>query len=415
MKKIIFAALLFVIAMGVRSLAAVPETVRIGINPSSPSKSVALSSDGGIYTYSAFAKGENEAGPYFIANSITAAVSASGTVAVNGVDSGETKIDFFKGSELVSCAGKLYRGDIRLKVSNGGLVIINILKLDDYLYGVVGREMSEGFPIEALKAQAVAARNYTVISMGRHSSGGFDLCAGVHCQAYGGYASEGEKVRQAVNETSGRLLLYKGAPVQCYYYSSNGGYSENSENVWVAELGYLKGKRDPYEDGSRISGYNWTVMFTASEIKETLAKRDIDIGDITDVKVVKYSKNHHALELEITGTAGKKSYYKDNIRAAMPKSLNSTLFTVAKSGGGSEVKVLTANGLITRAAPDSLVLTGGGREKIGGAASELSFTFSGSGWGHGVGMSQYGAMFMAEQGHTYEDILKFYYTDTEIG
>ncbi len=415
MRRIIFAALLFVIAMGVSSFAAAPETVRIGINPSSPSSSVTLSSDGGIYTYSEFARGENEAGPYFVSNSVTVTVSEAGTLTVNGTDSGETAADFFKGTETIVCSGKTYRGDIRLTVSNGGIVIINILKLDDYLYGVVGREMSEGFPIEALKAQAVAARNYTVISMGRHAGDGFDLCAGVHCQAYGGVASEGENVRRAVDETSGKLLLYKGAPVQCYYYSSNGGYTENSENVWVAELGYLKGKKDPFEDASRISGYNWTVMFTASEIKETLAKRDINIGDITDVKVVKYSENHHALELEITGTEGKKSYYKDNIRAAMPQSLKSTLFTVAKSGGASDVKVLTANGLISKPAPDSLVLTGGGREKIGGSAGEVTFTFTGSGWGHGVGMSQYGAMFMAEQGYTYEDILKFYFTDTEIG
>lgn len=415
MRRIIFAALLFVITMGASSLAAAGETVRIGINPSSPSSSVTLSSDGGIYTYSEFAKGENETGPYFISDSAVITVSGAGTLTVNGTDSGNTQIDFFKGSQTINCSGKLYRGDIRLTVSNGGIVIINILKTDDYLYGVVGREMSEGFPLEALKAQAVAARNYTVISMGRHSDAGFDLCAGVHCQAYGGVASEGENVRRAVDETSGKLLLYNGAPVQCYYYSSNGGYSEDSENVWVASLGYLKGKKDPYEDASRISGYNWTVMFTASEIKDTLAKRNINIGDITDVAVKKYSDNRHATELEITGTEGKKSYYKDNIRAAMPQSLKSTLFTVSKSGGESDVKVLTANGLITKPASESVVLTGEGREMIGGAGGELKFTFTGSGWGHGVGMSQYGAMFMAEQGYTYEDILKFYFTDTEIG
>lgn len=416
MKNIFFAAAVFLVMMcSVIFAADIPDTVRIGINASSPSSLVKLSSDNGIYTYSNFAAGDSGGeGPYLIDQSVTVTISDSGTLCCNGIDSGETQLDFFKASEFIKCDGRLYRGDIRLMVKNGGILIVNIVKTDEYLYGVVGREMSEGFPIEALKAQAVAARNYMVISMGRHSFEGFDLCNGVHCQAYGAVASEGEKVKEAVDETSGKLLLYKGAPVQCYYYSSNGGYSENSENVWVAELGYLKGKKDPFEQADRISDYNWSVTFTASEIKNTLAQRNIDIGDIKDVKVTEYSENNHALELLITGTAGTKSYYKDNIRAAMPKGLKSTLFTVEKSGGETYSMVLTANGLISVVTPDSDVLSGNGRVHIGGGSEEISFTFKGSGNGHGVGMSQYGAMFMAEQGYSYIDILKFYFTDTEI-
>lgn len=415
MKKTILLTAVFLILFGVTVFASyVPETLRIGINASSPSSSVTLTADGGIYTYAAFMS-NGEVGPFYIAESATVTVSDTGSLICNGLETGEAQIDFFKSSELISCAGKLYRGDIRLIAKNGGVVIVNILKTEDYLYGVVGREMSEGFPLEALKAQAVAARNYAVISMGRHSSDGFDLCNGVHCQAYGGYASEGDKIRLAVNETSGKLLLYKGQTVQCYYYSSNGGYSENSENVWVAELGYLKGKKDPYEDASKIPGYNWTVRFTAEEIKNTLASRGINIGDITDVRVSEYTGNNHAKELVIVGTEGTKSYSKDNIRAAMPKSLNSTLFTISKSGGASDVKVLTASGIVGIQGLEANVLTGDGRSCIGQRDSELAFTFSGTGWGHSVGMSQYGAMFMAQQGFNYEDILKFYFTDTEIG
>lgn len=415
MKKIFFAAAVLIIMMcSVIFAADIPETVRIGINASSPSSAVKLSSEGGVYTYSSFADDNVGEGPYLIGQSVTVTLSDNGTLCCNETDSGENEIDFFKTTEFITCEGRLYRGDIRLMVKNGGILIVNILKPDEYLYGVVGREMSESFPIEALKAQAVAARNYMVISMGRHSSDGFDLCNGVHCQAYGAVASEGEKIKAAVDETSGTLLLYKGVPVQCYYYSSNGGYSENSENVWVAELGYLKGKKDPFEQADRIHDYNWSVTFTAEEIKNTLAQRNIDIGDIKDVKVTKYSDNNHALELLITGTDGTKSYYKDNIRASMPKSLKSTLFTVEKSGGETYSKVLTANGLVSIQTPDSDVLSGNGKVHIGGGSKELSFTFTGSGNGHGVGMSQYGAMFMAEQGYSYIDILKFYFEDTEI-
>lgn len=415
MKRIAFLIFLFCLTGAASAFAfEAPATVRIGINASSPASTAELSSDGGIYTYAeAFASDESEA-PYLIDKTVTVTVSDEWTLMCNGADTGLTQSDFFKASEFICCQGKQYRGDIRLCVKNGGILIINNISVEEYLYGVVGREMSEGFPIEALKAQAVAARNYTAISMGRHSSEGFDLCNGVHCQAYGAVAAEGEKVRKAVDETAGVYLKYKGNPVQCYYYSSNGGYSENSENVWVAELGYLKGKKDPYEDASRIQNYNWTVTFTAEDIRKTLSDRDIDIGDITDVRVKKYSENNHALELEIVGSKGTKSYFKDNIRAAMPKSLNSTLFTVTKSGGTREISVLTANGTVQLSSVSGTVLSGNGREYINTDGGEVEFTFTGSGWGHGVGMSQYGAMFMAEQGFGYEDILKFYFTDTEI-
>lgn len=414
MKRMIFAALLFIAAMCFATSAfEAPKTVSIGINASAPTESVALGADLGIYTYAPFAATEGASSPYLIGNNVTVTVSEGGTLLCNGAETGLAAVDFFKAGDFISCQGKLYRGDIRLSVKNGGILIVNNILIEEYLYGVVGREMSEGFPLEALKAQAVAARNYTAISMGRHSSDGFDLCNGVHCQAYGAVASEGENVRRAVDETAGKYLMYKGAPVQCYYYSSNGGFSENSENVWVAELGYLKGKADPYEDASKIPNYNWTVAFTAEDIKTTLAGRGIDIGDITDVKVKSYSVNNHALELEITGTTGTKSYFKDNIRAAMPKSLNSTVFTVTKTGGG-EISVLTATGIVKKSNVSGAVLTGDGRAYVGGNADGLSFIFSGSGWGHGVGMSQYGAKAMAEQGFNYGDILKFYFTDTEI-
>lgn len=414
MKRMIFAALLFIAAMCFATGAfEAPKTVSIGINASAPTESVALGADLGIYTYAPFAATEGASSPYLIGNNVTVTVSEGGTLLCNGAETGLAAVDFFKAGDFISCQGKLYRGDIRLSVKNGGILIVNNILIDEYLYGVVGREMSEGFPLEALKAQAVAARNYTAISMGRHSSDGFDLCNGVHCQAYGAVASEGENVRRAVDETAGKYLMYKGAPVQCYYYSSNGGFSENSENVWVAELGYLKGKADPYEDASKIPNYNWTVAFTAEDIKTTLAGRGIDIGDITDVRVKSYSVNNHALELEITGTTGTKSYFKDNIRAAMPKSLNSTVFTVTKTGGG-EISVLTATGIVKKSNVSGAVLTGDGRAYVGGNADGLSFIFSGSGWGHGVGMSQYGAKAMAEQGFNYGDILKFYFTDTEI-
>lgn len=391
-----------------------PEFITIGLNASSLAESVTIESRGGLYTESFTVSEETEEDSSYIGEKIKVTVGQEGTLICNELDTGETQIEVYKTSEFLTCQSRTYRGSVRLSVSHGKILIINVLALDEYLYGVVGREMSESFPLEALKAQSVAARNYAVMSLGRHSGQGFDLCNGEHCQAYGGVAYEGENIRRAVDETSGKLLYYNGQVVQCYYYSSNGGYSENSENVWVAELGYLKGKSDPFEKGELIPGYYWSHTFTKEEIRDCLASRGIDIGEILDVEVTKYSKNQHVLEIVITGTKGKKTYYKDNIRAAFPERLKSTLFTVSKGSDEVPVKVLTGNGMSVYETKPAFVMSGNGLNKIEAKGKSGEFTFTGRGNGHGVGMSQYGAMFMAKEGYTYEEILKFYFADTEI-
>ena len=416
MRKILLMALMMVLMMGVSVFAAeIPERISIGLNASSLASSVTLSSSSGVYTEASFAAPADAPAQYhYIADNVTVTV-ADGLLVCNGVNTGESEVEFLRTSDYLTCQNKRYRGVIKLKVKSGKILIMNIIAMDKYLYGVLGREMSESFPIEALKAQSIAARNYAILSMGRHSSDGFDLCNGVHCQAYGGVDSEGEKIRRAVDETSGKLLYHNGQVVACYYYSSNGGYTESSENVWVASLGHLKGKPDPFEIPSRIPNYYWTNTFTAEQIKNNLASKGIDIGDIVDVRVKSVSSNKHVTELVFVGTKGEKSYKKDNIRAAFPQSLRSTLFTVSK-GGGSSVNVLTGNGINVRdVVGTSYVLSGNGLHTItGGGGNNGEYTISGSGYGHGVGMSQYGAMFMAEQGYTYIDILKFYFTDVEI-
>lgn len=425
MKKIILLSVLMFIIMMVPILAIeIPETVRIGLNPSGLLWKVELSAEDGVYTTSAFALHEEideeiveedkiNIKMYYIDDEATITVSEEGTLVCNNVDTGSNTIDFYGNTDFITCQNRQYRGYITLVLNANGILIINNVGHDKYLYGVVGREMSEGFPIEALKAQAVAARNYAVVNKKRHSSEGFDLCNGVHCQAYGGVSAEGESVCRAVDETAGKVLLYKGSVVECYYFSSDGGHTENSENVWVAELGYLKGKSDPYENAYEIPNYNWSVTFTAEQIENTLAQRGIKIGKITDVNITEYSENGYAKKMVITGTDGEKEYSKDNIRAALPNQLRSNLFSLTKGGEEALATVLTANGKKEITVSKSTVLSVDGKTVIGGGTNG-EYTFVGKGYGHGVGMSQYGAKGMAEKGFTYIDILKFYYTDTEI-
>ena len=417
MKKLFYLLLFMMSAMVFNSFASeIPDFLRIGINSSSLASSVKIKSDGGIYTEAFFAMPEEgaEESPFYIADSVEVSVSENGTLLCNEIETDESEIDFLKTSEFIECQGKKYRGAIRLSVRRGKILIINVINIDEYLYGVVGKEMSPSFPLEALKAQSVAARNYAICSLGKHGSDGFDLCNGIHCQTYAGVSGEAESVRKAVDETSGKILRYNGRVVECYYYASNGGYSESSENIWVSALGYLKGKKDSYEDPERTPNYKWEVTFTAEDMKKTLAGRGIDIGDILDIEVTKYSKNKHVLEIKIEGTKGEKFYYKDNIRAAFPKEVKSTYFTVTSGERTVSAKVLGVNAMETVNIAPSYVLSADGLMKISGKGKSGEFTFSGGGYGHGVGMSQYGAKFMAEEGYTYEEILNFYYTDTEI-
>ena len=128
---------------------------------------------------------------------------------------------------------------------NGGdLIVYNLVDIEDYVKGVIPYEMSNSWPIEALKAQAVCARTYAMASR-KHS--GFDLCTTECCQVYRGVGLANDTTDSAVEQTAGQYLTYNGELCVTYYSSSDGGATENSENVWTAAVGYLKGVIDPYE------------------------------------------------------------------------------------------------------------------------------------------------------------------------
>ena len=150
-----------------------------------------------------------------------------------------------------------------------------MVDLEDYVKCVIPWEMSKDWPVEALKAQAVCARTYAVCQT-KHRAQGFDICATTHCQVYQGTAASGANSDAAVDQTAGEFLYYSGRLVQeAVYYSSNGGASEDSLNVWGNDVGYLKGKIDPYEGkiASIIPRYNWSTTFTASELTTLLNNR----------------------------------------------------------------------------------------------------------------------------------------------
>lgn len=321
-----------------------------------------------------------------------------------------------------------YRGSFRLKNYKNTLTVINVVNTEDYLASVLGREMSASWPIEALKAQAVCARNYAVTST-KHSTYGFDLCSTVDCQVYGGIASEAERTRRAVQETKGVVVTYEDKVVSLYYFSCDGGYTEDSENVWTNALGYLRGKQDIYENPEYISLYNWSKTYTKAEIETILTNKGVSIGELKDIRIDAVSDNNGVIQMTFIGSAGEHTVKKSGTRTFL--SLNSQAYTIEKhlpeaASGRIEtetvsMKVLTDKGIESVTNP-MYVLTANGLEKIEYGTYEVkeeasayaSYTFNGHGWGHLVGMSQWGAYCMAKQGYTYKDILNFYFTDIVI-
>ncbi|HOQ16068.1 MAG TPA: SpoIID/LytB domain-containing protein [Defluviitaleaceae bacterium] len=341
---------------------------------------------------------------------------------------------------LINLGERQYRGKMEFGRYDGkGITAVNVLPFEEYLYGVVPAEMPASWDIEALKAQAIVARNYAINCMGKHSASGYDLCDGEHCQVYKGYTTETERSNRAVDETEGELLYYNNELVSTFYFSSSGGYTENSEDVWVTALPFLRAVEDYYE----LNTYTWTKSFSREEIEVLLKNNGKDIGKILDIQIGSYSTGGRVMELTIIGSNGSVTLTKESIRSFFKKdgaSLDSRKFQLVKGGttnhsyfsviGGNskinsnislnQIYALGADGNITNLSGNlaSIVAEGkNGQEHLSlvhSTSAEGDFVFVGRGRGHGVGMSQWGAKGMAEAGFNYRQILAHYFNGAEI-
>lgn len=354
-----------------------------------------------------------------------------------GADDSEQNVTWLKGNK--------YYGIFQYRrLSNGGnLTISNFVSIDDYASCVASREMSSSWPMEALKAQTVCARSYyyQAVSNRRHKSQGFDICNTTHCQVYFGMASANERTAQAAAETAELSLWYEDEAAEIFYYSSNGGASEDCKNVWVADHPYLTGVVDPYEGtiADQISGYYWSVTYTAAELTELLHKKGYAVGaNVVDLQVTEFTPMGNVKRITFTLDNGKtQSFTKDNVRIFLGvKSIRYTISALQTTEGmdyivddGDSLStlvgayVLNADGSVSQMTENVYVITENGVELLpmqsaagqnDPAGNEAVFTVTGSGYGHNVGMSQWGAYAMAQLGYTFEDILKFYFTGIEI-
>lgn len=275
----------------------------------------------------------------------------------------------------LTVAGRALRGQVELACSDGRWTAINVLPLEEYLEAVLGGEMPPSFPEEALKAQAVAARSYALHRKIEATQQGqeYHLGATVLSQVYGGIASEDDRTRRAVTATRGEVLAYGMLPVEAYFHSNCGGRTESGEAALGRDLPYLKSvpcpalRRTPYS--------HWSVRVPPEELQR-LAPQLVH-GEPTGLRVASRTASGRARTLELTSRSGTRTVTAVQLRAALGYvRLPSLWFDVREEHG--------------------------------------AFVFDGRGAGHGVGLCQWGARVLAEQGQGYKDILTHYYPGAEI-
>ncbi|MBE6952835.1 MAG: SpoIID/LytB domain-containing protein [Ruminococcaceae bacterium] len=315
--------------------------------------------------------------------------------------------------------------------SSTSLAVISVVKLGDYVKGVTPYELNTSWPEESLKAHALCAQTFAVMNRNRsgHAAYGFDVCTGQHCQVYRGTTGLTTKIANCVDAVAGMIITYNGEPINAVYHSSNGGWSENSENVWVATVPYLRAVEDPFETLSYANNGLWSTSITAAKLTNRLNAYGYAIGRVTGVSIAELTEVGNVLSINVTDGTKTVKLSKENMRMVVGTSvLLSQNFRIVNEG---EVYVnddkTTINGLLgmsvingdgsttTLSSADATVLTGSGTEILSATpASGDEFFFEGKGWGHSLGLSQLGSRGMANAGWTYDQIIKYYFTGVQI-
>jgi len=279
----------------------------------------------------------------------------------------------------VSLNGRRYDGDLHIfKNDKNLLLVVNVIPMEDYLTGLVASEISSSWPIEAIKAQAVASRSYATYQKearsSKQSNALYDIEAGVMDQVYHGKKGDEKRLRAAVDATKGEILKKRGQTVKAFFHSSCGGETEKASNVW-GESNVFSAVKDPY--CLRSPDSNWSFVITIAEFINKLRENGFPAETIEKIEIESKKGNPRIATTQID-TGNQTIYIQTNdLRKILGfQRLKSAWFNVKLEGN--------------------------------------SLVFSGKGFGHGVGMCQWGAKGMAEAGKNYREILEFYYPGTKI-
>ncbi len=305
-----------------------------------------------------------------------AAHSSGGGVEIDNWKAGGLWIEP-TGGGVVWIGDRWYRGRTYLAPAGEGVTAVNYVDLEQYLYSVLGGEMSGNWPQEALKAQAVVARSYALHKRQYSANAVYDLGDTTQWQVYRGVKDESSGTQLAVNATAGQVLTYNQAIIEAVFHSSSGGCTENVEDVWMQPLPYLRSVKDNYDQGAPV--FQWSQPVTQS----TLSDLAPGVGRVRDVKVDRATPScKRVVTMRLIGEKGSTTISGERLQAAL--GLKSTFFSI----------VPQVNQMASKSTRQP----------------EPGFVINGSGFGHGLGMSQWGAYNMARQGLSYQQIMGHYYT-----
>lgn len=269
---------------------------------------------------------------------------------------------------------RTYRGSIVIKPYKNHFTVINRLDIEDYLKGVVPAEMPSSWHPEALKVQAVAARTYSLSMLGRRKTLGYDLKSSVEDQVYLGYNKEKASTNNAIKLTNGEFLIDgQGLLVEAYFSSTSGRYSASPEEGWgISEKSYLVPKYDLARSWKLEARSRWIAKFSNEQLNDKLS--DLRLDSIDAITVINRSMEGRVTSILIS--SNEKSVLLTGEEFRHQLGLRSTDFQIEYQ----------SNGII----------------------------LNGYGFGHGIGMSQYGAKYLAEQGKSYQEILGHYYSNARL-
>ncbi|WBF68301.1 SpoIID/LytB domain-containing protein [Desulfovibrio subterraneus] len=295
----------------------------------------------------------------------------------------------------------VYGGTIVLLVEGEQVVAVNHLRMEEYLQGVVPAEMPSSFSSAALQAQAVAARSYALYLTMRSAGKAYDVAADTGFQVYGGMNAGTVQTRAAVSSTRGRVLQFDGRLVLSYFHAHSGGMLEDDRQVWTADMPYYRVQHD--EISNRARDMRWSLSLTGEDIAARMRDYGFSVSDVTSVRVGQRTASGRV------GTV-----------------VVETADRAVSSPGGSSSELSLSESLVAGASSGRIVEMKGnafrlmlGAERMRSTLCDLewqgnSLAISGAGYGHGVGMSQWGAQGMALGGASCEQILEHYYPDTRL-
>lgn len=297
-------------------------------------------------------------------------------------DKGQLLISGFSRRKITAAApgvlkvnGKGYRGTVEVTIGEKGLLVVNELPLEDYLVGLINCEISSQWPIEAVKAQAVIARTYALYQKDARKGAPYHLESSVLDQVYEGCDIEDSRAARGVRETAGEVLAHDGSIIQAFYHSSCGGRTEAAENVWGFPLPYMQGVDCKY--CVNVPSVRWSQTLGLSRLEDALRSAGNRVAGLRDIRIIRRNKSGRIVELLLDSDQGRVAVSGVNFRKAVGYSvIKSTNFVLKVSG-------------------DDVV-------------------FSGTGYGHGVGLCQWGSKNRAMEGFSYREILSYYYPGTRL-